>query len=646
MKKLFTLFTLLSGVAVQAQNLSIDAVGSKMLQKPKYTNVSLNKPFTAASASRSNTTVFSLDYGNIDSYYGGQNGYNSYYSPWDVNSRYTNDDWLTTRYATVLFDTLALAYYDQSGIIGTGFIPTASATLTLDSFDLPVIYARATGSVAVDTFKITVYNTNTLSVTGSGANAVLAQTSVWDTTLVLSAGLPTGAIGGIPDASLLSFQPNIPAFPQGETFGIRVDFVGDTANKFQYLATYNAVCSAEDGGAVESVIPDNSLYYINAKASPTSNFSGLNSVGFNTTVPENCRAFWLQNIWLIPYVTAQVDYGVKISSPKTNACPGEVVPLTINLFGTDETNVTIAWATNSGNLDNSDGEENAITLGSSNATVTLAVTTADGTVYDTLVILAKPTTVTFNTNPYSINCGTGQTVQLVPVVTPSTGVTYQWSGGNTPTTKNNTVTAPGTYTITATNSFGCSASASVSVQYTGGVTNDVNFTKPNGNQPLCVNEEYTFVNTSSNIDGWNAYWEYGDGNTTDDIIDGRNTYTTTGNNKVVKLTMTDANGCSFSKTQTVNVQICTGINDPAFENTISVLPNPTNANVTIEVMDVNGAIGVDFFNILGAKVKTFSSNVNGAFTKTFNISELASGTYIVKIASGNKIATKRLIVNK
>jgi hypothetical protein len=53
------------------------------------------------------------------------------------------------------------------------------------------------------------------------------------------------------------------------------------------------------------------------------------------------------------------------------------------------------------------------------------------------------------------------------------------------------------------------------------------------------------------------------------------------------------------------------------------------------------------FNIIGSEVKSFNTNdVTATFNRTFDFSDLANGTYLVKIQSGAKIAVKRLTISK
>jgi len=70
-------------------------------------------------------------------------------------------------------------------------------------------------------------------------------------------------------------------------------------------------------------------------------------------------------------------------------------------------------------------------------------------------------------------------------------------------------------------------------------------------------------------------------------------------------------------------------------------PNPVRGNnLTITTGSIDNK-QVDLFNVLGRKV--FSDSFSGT-QKTINISNVASGIYILKVTEGNKVATQKLII--
>lgn len=221
------------------------------------------------------------------------------------------------------------------------------------------------------------------------------------------------------------------------------------------------------------------------------------------------------------------------------------------------------------------------------------------------------------------------------------GATYSWSPSSQ-TTANITTTTPGTYSVTVTNPLNCTASATATVLSASGANVNASFNSPDS---LCVGAAAGFVNTSSDVTGYTSKWTFGD-NSSLTATNPVYTYHTAGTYPVT-LTL-DSAGCTFSTTQNVTVsQFCTGIQNIAFENNISIMPNPTAGNVNITINGVDDNVNITIFNVIGQAVKTYaSSDVATVFNKNLDLNDLSGGTYLVKIQSGNKIATKKLVITK
>lgn len=77
--------------------------------------------------------------------------------------------------------------------------------------------------------------------------------------------------------------------------------------------------------------------------------------------------------------------------------------------------------------------------------------------------------------------------------------------------------------------------------------------------------------------------------------------------------------------------------DDIFGSSFNVYPNPAKNTVTISTdIEINK---VEVFSIIGKKVLSVSNVEN----KTVNVSSLSKGMYILKVTSGNAIATKKII---
>lgn len=150
-------------------------------------------------------------------------------------------------------------------------------------------------------------------------------------------------------------------------------------------------------------------------------------------------------------------------------------------------------------------------------------------------------------------------------LTATGGVSYQWSGGLTPNQATNTFTSSGTYTVTVTNSEGCSTTLSKTIIVGAGQTNVA------GNTTGCNNVTLTASG------GVTYQWDGGD-----TPNQATNTFTNSGTYNV---TITDANGCitTLQKTVTINPNTIPSLNILASTNnicsgsSIRFTPNYSNA---------------------------------------------------------------------
>ena len=86
--------------------------------------------------------------------------------------------------------------------------------------------------------------------------------------------------------------------------------------------------------------------------------------------------------------------------------------------------------------------------------------------------------------------------------------------------------------------------------------------------------------------------------------------------------------CPWSGRPVREVSNPLGINDPIFENEISLYPNPTNNIINIEGLTKNENNTIQIFDVQGKLVITKTINEKG----TIDLSELNKGVYVIKIA--------------
>lgn len=95
----------------------------------------------------------------------------------------------------------------------------------------------------------------------------------------------------------------------------------------------------------------------------------------------------------------------------------------------------------------------------------------------------------------------------------------------------------------------------------------------------------------------------------------------------------------------INNSVITGINDLNFEATFSIFPNPAKDHFNVKLSNVNNDLGkVEVINSLGTVAQTIDLGNDSEISKNVSISNLASGIYMIKTTLGNKVSTRKLIV--
>ncbi len=154
---------------------------------------------------------------------------------------------------------------------------------------------------------------------------------------------------------------------------------------------------------------------------------------------------------------------------------------------------------------------------------------------------------------------------------------------------------------------------------------------------------YVFTNTSGNtgLNGISYHWDFGDGDTSVlenpvHVYDQAGSYTVT-------LTVTNECGESATATMTLDVML-TGL-DGIDQNSWNVYPNPTEGQTRVDgYSELSANLQLTLTDLSGRVVwEANAGAVQGTFSYELNVSELATGSYILQIQIGDKIGAKKLI---
>ena len=153
--------------------------------------------------------------------------------------------------------------------------------------------------------------------------------------------------------------------------------------------------------------------------------------------------------------------------------------------------------------------------------------------------------------------------------------------------------------------------------------------------------EYSFVYTG--VNGGLFNWDFGDGNSSTD----ENPVHTYDDNGIYNVTLVVSNECG-NDFITKQIDITSSISELNTITDLRIFPNPTNKlfhvemtlsesiDLQIEVMDIHGRI----------VHKESMNNLDGKVSKSIDLSDEPSGTYLLRFINGEQVKNKKIVLQK
>ncbi len=208
--------------------------------------------------------------------------------------------------------------------------------------------------------------------------------------------------------------------------------------------------------------------------------------------------------------------------------------------------------------------------------------------------------------------------------------TYTWSPFIVTPSITVSPSVTSSYTVSGTNSFGCSSTTVTSVVVTNNMLPTILI---NGSGISCPGQT---VNIAAN--GALTYtWQPG-------ALNGFFVSVTPTVTTVYTVTGTDANGCYNSATYTQSVSTCAGVIEAGNKDlSIIISPNPNNGNFTIHQKNLKEKTTIEIYSNIGQLV--FSKVIEKA--EEHIETKLATGTYFVMLRESNNLkAVQRLVITQ
>ncbi|MBU0488012.1 MAG: PKD domain-containing protein [Bacteroidetes bacterium] len=384
--------------------------------------------------------------------------------------------------------------------------------------------------------------------------------------------------------------------------------------------------------------------------------------------------------------TTASTLAVSVSATPTTVCAGTQVQLSSSPSG-GTGSYTYSWTSNPAGF--TSGSQNPTVSPTASTTYYLTIDDGSGTESSSVTVSVLPLPNAVAGSPQDV-CYGGSVL-----LTANGGTDYHWSNGAYTATTSVTPSATTTYTVTVSNSQGCSATDAVSITVltlpdvdagpdtsiclgesitltpsgaltysvipsvvmpamvaTPSVTTTYTITGTAANgcsasdnvvitvldvdvvagfSSLATGTNVDFTNTSTNASTY--WWDFGDG-TTSALHDPSHDY---GQSGIYTVTLIASNPCD-QDTTTALIDITVGISELR-NGGILIYPNPAGDHVMIET-ESSERIEVQIFDVAGRELMSVSSE---EFPHRISLSALASGFYLLKVVSNGSVAKAGLV---
>jgi hypothetical protein len=104
--------------------------------------------------------------------------------------------------------------------------------------------------------------------------------------------------------------------------------------------------------------------------------------------------------------------------------------------------------------------------------------------------------------------------------------------------------------------------------------------------------------------------------------------------------------CDATKEVSTYLDACTGIGEKSKDVTVSVFPNPSNGEFTLELNAAKSVVAsLSIANNLGMAVYSEKDvAINGKTVKNLNLTGLSSGIYMLTLQNGEMKITQKLLI--
>ncbi|TND08993.1 MAG: hypothetical protein FD123_1847 [Bacteroidetes bacterium] len=332
-------------------------------------------------------------------------------------------------------------------------------------------------------------------------------------------------------------------------------------------------------------------------------------------------------------------YILMVTDTTTGCAWNDSITVTVNAtpvftLGSDTTvcgSILLSGPSGSYNYMWSDSTVNSSLSASSSGTYSLMVTdSVTGCAWNDSIVVAVNPVPPLNLGADTAVCGTSYTLNA-----PAGPYSYLWSDNSTGSSLNVNTTGSTWVTVTDT-ANGCGSTDSIMVTLNAPPV----ATFVLADNSVCVDDGA--VTLSGTPNGGTFSGAGVTANSFNPPVAGIGSH-------VITYTYTDVNNCTATATDTITVSACVGVGEiSSLVNGVNVFPNPNNGAfvLTIDRADFR-ELTIELMSLEGKRVYSFmTENVSGQFVKQIEMSNLANGTYYLRITTEQETIVRKVVRNQ
>jgi hypothetical protein len=281
------------------------------------------------------------------------------------------------------------------------------------------------------------------------------------------------------------------------------------------------------------------------------------------------------------------------------------------------------------------GTFNPATAGPGTHTITYEVTDANGCFGSATTIIKVNELPVISGSVTNVLCP-GDANGKIDVTVEGGAPPYDFAWSNGATTVDIDMITAGTYTLTVTDSKGCTETATFTVG-TSSTPITANAIITNATAPVYNNGA---IDITPNGGTQPYFYEWSNGANTQDISGLRP--------DTFRVTITDANGCAYDFFFEVKADFGLAVDLSDLSKSISLYPNPTSdkININIELNGLTDNLEMTVFDVLGRKVYERAEVISNVYTHTIGMETWASGQYMIRFKIGEEFVTKKFVLTR